>query len=177
MGSHIGSPIAHTTGRSHGLGFRAIAALFGSLGIEWNLLKASDEDRADVAAIVALHKELRPLLHHGTVVRVDHPDPEIMVHGVVGLDQSSAVFACTRLGSGPSLHAAPLRLVGLDPARTYDVSLVPVAGTSHRNARQQPAWLTEGLQMTGLQLSSLGFSAPILSPETSILLRLTTQGQ
>ncbi len=177
MGSHIGSPIAHTTGRSHGLGFRAIAAVFGSLGIEWNLLKASDEDRADVTAIVALHKELRPLLHHGTVVRVDHPDPEILVHGVVALDQSSAVFACTRLRSGPSLHAAPLRLVGLDPARTYDVSLFPVAGASHRNARQEPAWLTEGLQMTGLQLSSLGFSAPILSPETSVLLRLTIQDQ
>ena len=177
MGSHIGSPIAHTTGRSHGLGFRAIAALFGSLGIEWNLLKASAEDRADVAAIVALHKELRPLLHHGTVVRVDHPDPEILVHGVVALDQSSAVFACTRLSSGSSLHAAPLRLVGLDPARTYDVSLVPIGGMTHRNARQQPAWLTEGLQMTGLQLSSLGFSAPILSPETSILLRLTAQSQ
>ena len=177
MGSHIGAPVAHTTGRSHGLGFRAITALFGSLGIEWNLLKASDKDLADVTAIVALHKELRPLLHHGTVVRIDHPDPEILVHGVVSHDQSSAVFACSRLKSGPSLHAAPLRLAGLDPARTYDVTLVPVAETVDRNARRQPAWLVDGLQMTGLQLSSLGFSAPILSPETSILLRLTARDQ
>ncbi len=66
MGTHIGSPVAHTTGRSHGLGFRAIAAMFGSLGIEWNLLKASDRDRADLAEIIAMHKRLRPFLHHGT---------------------------------------------------------------------------------------------------------------
>jgi alpha-galactosidase len=177
MGSHIGSPVAHTTGRSHGLGFRAIAALFGSLGIEWNLLKASEKDRAAVAAIIALHKELRPLLHEGSVVRIEHPDPEILVHGVVARDLSSAVFACTRLSSGPSLHASPLRLLGLDPARTYDVAVVPVAGSGSRNARRQPAWVTDGLQMTGLQLSSLGFSAPILSPETSILLRLAALDQ
>lgn len=177
MGSHIGAPVAHTTGRSHGLGFRAISALFGSLGIEWNLLAASDEDRAALTRIVALHKELRPLLHHGTVVRIDHPDPEILVHGVVATDRSSAVFACTRLKSGPSLHAGPLRLAGLDHERTYDLALIDVAGTPDRNARRQPAWLTDGLRMTGLQLWSLGFSAPIMSPETSILLRLTSQDQ
>jgi hypothetical protein len=65
----------------------------------------------------------------------------------------------------------------LDHERTYDLALIDVAGTPDRNARRQPAWLTDGLRMTGLQLSSLGFSAPIMSPETSILLRLTSQDQ
>ena len=102
MGSHIGSPVAHTTGRSHGLGFRAIAAMFGSLGIEWNLLKASDPDRADLAEIIALHKRLRPLLHHGDVVRVDHPDPTVMVHGVVAADRSCRRVRLHSAESGPS---------------------------------------------------------------------------
>jgi alpha-galactosidase len=173
MGTHIGSPVAHTTGRSHGLGFRAIAAMFGSLGIEWNLLKASDDDRADLAEIIATHKRLRPLLHHGTAVRVDHPDPNVVVHGVVATDQSEAVFACTRLASGPSLHTAAIRLVGLDPTRAYDVVRLPIGRDRWGSARRQPSWLSEGLQMTGLQLSSVGFSAPVLLPETSMLVHFT----
>ena len=174
MGSHIGSPVAHTTGRSHGLGFRAIAAIFGSLGIEWNLLKASDSDRDDLAAIIALHKRLRPLLHHGDVMRIDHPDPTVMVHGVVAVDRSAAVFACTRLKSGPSLHTAPIRIPGLDQARMYDIVNLPVGHQEWGRARRQPAWLTNGLQMTGKQLAAIGFSAPVLLPETSILVHLTT---
>nr|MDP9463377.1 alpha-galactosidase [Actinomycetota bacterium] len=173
MGSHIGSPVAHTTGRSHGLGFRAIAAMFGSLGIEWNLLKASDRDRADLAEIIAIHKRLRPMLHHGEVVRLDHPDPNVMVHGVVASDRSEAAFACTRLSSGPSLHTAPVRLRGLDPTRAYDIAHVPIGGSTWGTARQQPGWLTHGLQMTGRQLSSVGFNAPVLLPETSMLIHVT----
>ena len=173
MGSHIGSPVAQTTGRSHRLGFRALAAMFGSLGIEWNLLKASEQDRADLAEIIAVHKRLRPLLHHGDVVRLDHPDPNVMVHGVVGSDRSEAVFVCTRVHSGPSLHTAPLRLVGLDPERTYEIANVPIGGGRWGPARQQPQWLAQGLQMTGRHLASVGFNAPVLFPESSMLIHLT----
>ena len=38
MGAHIGPPINHITGRRHTLGFRGATALFGHLGIEWDLL-------------------------------------------------------------------------------------------------------------------------------------------
>ncbi|MEY2401140.1 MAG: alpha-galactosidase, partial [Ilumatobacteraceae bacterium] len=176
MGAHIGSPVAHTTGRSHTLAFRAIAAMFGSLGIEWNLLDASDQDRADLAEIITLHKQLRPLLHHGDVVRLDHPDPNVMVHGVVAVDRSEGVFACTRLRSGPSLHTAPIRLLHLDPRQTYDVANLPVGHGTWGTARRQPAWLVDGLQMTGRQLASVGFSAPVLLPETSMLVHVTASG-
>ncbi len=173
MGSHIGSPVAHTTGRSHGLGFRAIAAIFGSLGIEWNLLRASDQDRAQLREIIDLHKRLRPLLHHGDVVRLDHPDPSVMVHGVVAPDRASAVFACTRLRSGPSLHTAPLRLPRLDPSRSYRVVVLPVGVSTWGSARHQPEWVTAGIELTGNQLSSLGLNAPVLRPETSILIQVS----
>jgi alpha-galactosidase len=176
MGTHIGSPVAHTTGRSHGLGFRAIAAMFGSLGIEWNLLKASDRDRADLGEIIAIHKRLRPLLHHGTVVRLDHPDPHVMVHGVVASDRSQAVFACTRLTSGPSLHTSPIRLVGLADDQVYTVSRVPIGRSNDDIARRQPSWLTTGLRMTGRQLAAVGFNAPVLMPETSMLIEVTAAG-
>jgi alpha-galactosidase len=178
MGSHIGSPVAHTTGRRHTLGLRASAAIFGSMGIEWNLLKASDEDRAALARIIATHKRLRPLLHTGVVVRLDHPDPNVLVHGVVAQDKSAAVFACTRLRSGPSLHTPPVRVVGLDQARFYDVTVIPLAeGYPDVPARRQPAWPMDGLQLSGRQLSSLGFSIPVLLPETSVLIEFTAIDQ
>jgi alpha-galactosidase len=147
--------------------------MFGSLGIEWNLLTASERDRADLAEIIALHKRLRGLLHHGDVVRLDHPDPNVMVHGVIGSDRAEAVLACTRLRSGPSLHTAPIRLCGLDPARSYQIANIPLGDAMLGRARQQPGWLVHGLQMTGLQLASVGFNAPVLHPESSILVHLT----
>ena len=64
LGAHLGGPVAHTTGRSHRTGFRAATALLGHLGIEWDLRGVGADERAEVAAWVALHKEVRPLVAH-----------------------------------------------------------------------------------------------------------------
>ena len=173
MGTHIGSPVCHTTGRTHNLAFRAAAALFGSFGIEWNLLKASERDLADVTAVVALHKELRGLLHSGDVVRLDHPDPEILAHGVVATDRSNAVYAITRINTAASLHASPVRLVGLDPTRSYDVRVLEPMGPVRGPARSQPGWLTAGARLTGQELAGGGLHGPVLNPETTLLIRVT----
>ena len=53
MGAHIGPTRSHTTGRSHSLAFRALTAVFGHLGIEWNLLDLSDDERAALAEPLA----------------------------------------------------------------------------------------------------------------------------
>src|SRR6266542_1136250 len=37
IGTHVGPPRAHTTGRVHDLSFRAATALFGHAGIEWDV--------------------------------------------------------------------------------------------------------------------------------------------
>ena len=49
LGSHIASGRSHVTGRVHDLGFRAGTALFGHLGIEWDLAQAiqAGDRRAD----------------------------------------------------------------------------------------------------------------------------------
>src|SRR5690606_26424810 len=50
VGSHVGAPEAHTTGRRLDLDFRAATALFGHFGIEWDLAAASQEERLRLAA-------------------------------------------------------------------------------------------------------------------------------
>ena len=74
MGAHIGPPRRHTTGRLHTLAFRAATAMFGHLGIEWNLLALDDDELDELAEVVALHKRFRPLLHGGDAVRFDPDD-------------------------------------------------------------------------------------------------------
>jgi alpha-galactosidase len=113
-------PGPKASGRTHDLAFRAGTALFGHLGIEWDVTRARESERAELARWVALHKQLRGLLHTGSVVRVDHPDPTLWAHGVVSHDRTEAVFALTAVTTPVTAHPGTLRLPGLDPALDAD---------------------------------------------------------
>ena len=171
MGTHIGSPESHTTGRRHSLAFRAITALWGHLGIEWDLTTLEPEELAEVARWVDLHKRLRGLLHSGTVVNVDHPDPAIALHGVVGEDQHEAVFAVTALARSTTWPPGPARLPGLDPDRRYAVRAEP-ALDRHHLTRPQPGWMDGEVTLTGRVLASAGLELAPLHPEQSYLIML-----
>ena len=178
MGAHIGPDRAHTTNRTQDLGFRAATAVFGHLGIEWNLLDASEVGRERVAAAVALHKRLRPLLHGGDVVRGDHPDPAALVHGVVSAERDHAVMAYVQLVPSTTTMPLPMRIPGLDPARTYTVTLIDDVGSAFEFGRQRPAWMAEldqgggSARFSGAQLGRSGLQPPVLHPESVLLLEL-----
>ncbi|KAB8195247.1 alpha-galactosidase [Nonomuraea phyllanthi] len=166
MGSHVGAPHDHVTGRSLPLAFRAATALFGHMGVEWDLTSASEEELAELAEWVALHKRLRPVLHAGRVVRADHPDPSALLHGVVLPER--AVFALAQLTSRVAIGAAPLRLPGLDPAGVYEVR---VAGPLPR-AAHLPEWTGGPVRLSGAVLGELGLPSPALRPETALVFEL-----
>ncbi|GAA3848474.1 alpha-galactosidase [Streptomyces sedi] len=170
MGAHVGAPTAHTTGRTHGLEFRAGTALFGHLGIEWDLTAASPEDRAALAEWIALHKRLRPLLHTGRVVREDHADPALWVHGVVAEDGGHAVFALAQVATGVQLPSGNVRLPGLAPDALYRVAPLPPADRSRGPALTPLPWWGEGVTLPGRVLAEVGVRAPIQHPERLVLL-------
>jgi alpha-galactosidase len=173
LGGHLGAPVAHTTGRSSSIAFRCATALFGSAGIEWDLTSASEQDLADVTAWLTAHKLWRPLLHTGRVVRADSADPAVLVHGVVAPDASSALFAVVALGSPEAALPAPVRLVGLDPGRTYRVR---TTGPSPLQVQAAPApWFAAGeVTLPGHVLAEVGLAAPLLAPEQAVLLAVET---
>lgn len=175
MGAHIGGPKAHTTRRQHSLGFRASTAIFGHLGIEWNILDANEHERGRLAATIALYKRLRGLLHHGDVTRLDHPNPSVLAHGVLAADRSEAVVSMAMMDSSSALFVEPLRIPELDIDARYLVraltDLGPIVGT----ARQQPAWVAEGVVLTGRALASVGLQPPVLDAESVLLLHLVRQ--
>lgn len=174
IGSHVGSGRAHTTGRRHDLSFRAATALFGHFGIEWDLTEATADERAELSQWVALYKRLRPLLHQGTVVRSDHADPAIRVHGVVSKDRSHAVFAAVAVATSDRFPPGRVSLPGLDPAQRYVVRpLMPGHQPGNADATATP-WLEHGeITLSGTALDNVGVPLPSLHPEQALLLEIT----
>ena len=173
VGTHIGSTVSHTTGRRHLLSFRAATAIFGHLGIEWDLTSISVREAEELAGVIAFHKQVRSLLHSGRVVRVDHPDPTVQVHGVVAQDRTEAVFACVQLASSPTEVPPPVRLSGLDARRRYRVAPVELAGGPSAQEVAAPPWASKALVLTGEALMRVGLQTSLLHPEQALILHLT----
>lgn len=171
IGSHVGSPTSHTTGRTHPLDFRAGTAFFGHLGVEWDLAQAGEADLALLARWIEAHRSLRELLHTGTVVRADHPDPAVWVHGVVAADGSQAVHAVVQLATSVQSPPGPVRLPGLLPDASYDVRPLPPGDRTPGPSLSPLPWWAGGLTLSGRTLAEVGVQAPLLYPERMVLLR------
>jgi alpha-galactosidase len=172
MGAHIGAARSHTTGRTHQFAFRAATALFGHLGVEWNLARRSDEELELLREAIALHKQHRGLLHAGDVVRFD-TEPNSCAHGVYAADRSEAIVSFAQLTTAPGLVPPPLRLPGLDPLRRYRIERLKVPGERWGLARRQPEWMDASIELTGRQLAGHGLQPPVLHPESAVLIHLT----
>ncbi|MDT0165444.1 alpha-galactosidase [Actinotalea sp. AC32] len=166
VGSHIGSPVSHSTGRRLTLPFRAATAMFGHLGVEWDLRTASPQERAELAAWIGTHKEHRELLHTGRVVHGDHADPALLVRGVVAHDRSEALYSLASVATSVGAPPGRVRLPGLDDDARYRVT--PLAGDVVRHGPHQrtaPWWEAGGVTLTGRVLADVGVQAPAQHPE------------
>jgi alpha-galactosidase len=177
VGCHVGPPHSHTTGRTHDLSFRAGTAFFGHLGIEWDISLASPADRAEMARWVALHKQFRDLLHSGRVVRGDHPDPDLWVHGVVAQDGAEAVFAVVAVGPRVWTRPGRVRLPGLVERTTYRVTLLQPGDSAPGNDRNPPPWLSATpVDVPGSGLGTVGIEIPSIYPEQLLLVHVEATG-
>ena len=174
IGSHVGALVSHTTGRAIPLPFRCAAALFGSFGVEWNLLEASAEDLRVLSAWIALHKQVRPVLARGALVRGDHPDPSLMVSGLISPERDLAWFRLAQLASSHTTQQTPVLITGLDPQREYVVERVDPP--AHEPASALDTWtLDEGpLRLSGAALAILGIQPPVLGPQTARVLKISS---
>ena len=170
LGTHIGGPVAHTTGRTHRLAYRAATALLGHLGIEWDLTTLTPPEREELAAWVTLHKQVRHLIRDGVLVRPDHPDPAIHVTGVVAQDGDEAVFVVATTGITDTQSPYPVVLSGLHPGRSYHLRCVTPAGDQHGGDLGE-SWLAgPGLNVLGSVLATAGVRLPVMPPETAQVL-------
>ncbi|GAA0925946.1 alpha-galactosidase [Pseudonocardia zijingensis] len=173
IGAHVAAPRSHSTARTHDLSFRAGTALFGSFGIEWDVTTTGPEERKELAAWVQLYKDVRGLIHTGTMVRADQHDPSFALHGAVARDRSDALYALVQLATPLTAVPGRLRLPGLDPDRRYRVTVQPPGDRPVLRQRQAPGWLARGVELPGRVLAGAGLRAPALNPEQLLLLRAT----
>jgi alpha-galactosidase len=166
----VGPTTSHSTGRTHDLEFRAATALFGHFGIEWDIRQASDDDRTALTAAIGVYKAWRDVIHTGRMVRVDHPDPASQITGVVAHDGGRAIFSWATLATSAAETPLPVRLPGLDPDRVYRVRTAMPVPEAHVIERGAPAWLADGMELSGTALAVLGLPMPILNPEHAVLI-------
>ncbi len=152
LGSHIASGTSHTTGRTHELNFRAATAVFGHLGIEWDLRKATETELSELAEWIAFYKGNRDLLLRGDLVRVDFPHPALNGFGVVAPDKSRALYSFTAVDAYDTVLLGRLRFPGLDPARRYRVA--PALVGRPPSGLRPPVWWGLERDYTG-ELSDL----------------------
>ncbi len=189
LGSHIASDRSHTTGRMHDLGFRAATAIFGHLGIEWDLLQLTDRARAELRAWVAFYKQQRRLLMAGDVVRMDDPGEGTLVHAVVSPDRAEALIAYALVGYPLAMPGPAIKIRGLDPGRAYHVR--PVLVGAAPSGLEPPPWWGEpavrppqerasplevseaatfpGSTFTGAVLEHVGVAPPVVHPDQVVL--------
>ncbi|HEY8296052.1 MAG TPA: alpha-galactosidase, partial [Micrococcaceae bacterium] len=174
IGSHIGPPTSHTTARTHDLSFRAITALFGHFGMEWDIRTVTGSEREELRSVIGLYKKYRGLLHTGRTVRADLPDPALLLYGVVAADGAEALFALAAVATSAAEQPGRVCLPGLDPERVYRLAAAyPASGDGHTyNQAAAPAWLGHGAEASGRFLAEAGLPMPVLNPEHAVLLHL-----
>ena len=119
LGAHLGGPVAHTTGRTPPDSGSAPRPRCSATSASSGTCAASDaEDRAEVAAWVALHKQVRPLVAERPAGARRPPRPGRAGHR---RRRRGPLRGVVRRGDGrhpaDPVASAPVRLPGLDPDR------------------------------------------------------------
>ncbi|NBB82915.1 MAG: alpha-galactosidase [Alphaproteobacteria bacterium] len=175
MGAHVGPAPGHTTGRRLDLGFRCATALIGHMGIEADLLALTDAERATLSAALALHKAWRPVIHGGRFRRFEPAAAGRQAYGVIAAEGDRALVVVAQTAESPTRFAPPLRLPGLDSARTWRLRLALPAPDGARFTTPALAALAgDGLVLPGAGLTTVGLQLPVLWPETALVIAATT---
>ena len=168
LGAHISAPFSHQTGRYMPLPLRCATALFGHLGIEWDLTQADPGELADLAEWIALYKHHRALICTGRMIRLDTPDDTAWMHGVIAADQSAALMCYVQLDEPRSDQPAALRIPGLDPARRYRATNV-TPGRPPPRRPGLPSDLIPRVEATGGALAGIGLAIPVQRALTALV--------
>lgn len=177
MGAHIGGTPCHTTYRNHSIEFRGLTALFGHMGVELDPVKEPEPVKRAFAHYISLHKQLRPLLHTGLAIRLDHPGKSTLINAVIDEQQQQAIILISQLALPEYALSGNVMIPGLDPSTLYRVDVLDkpenLKNPRSNTMKHYPVWLKKTLVLSGDWLEKAGLALPVLNPETAILVKLT----
>ena len=123
MGSHVSASPNHQTNRVTPIETRADVAYFGTFGYELDLLKLSEEEKAEVRRQIAFMKEKRELIQKGIFYRLKSPfEGNETAWMIVSEDQKTALVGYYRVMQPVNIGFVRLKLKGLKEDTCYKVS-------------------------------------------------------
>jgi alpha-galactosidase len=171
LGTHVGPTVGHQMHRTHSISFRALNALFGHAGIEWDISQATEEETKTLKAFIAFYKKHRNLLHSGTVVRSDEIVGNAQLYGTVSLDKKEAIFTYMQLTSLDNFGPLVTTFDGLDKETLYKVTVVEELSADDFIQKRAPGWWPT-LNLSGDHLAHIGLQLPVLKPESGLLFHI-----
>jgi alpha-galactosidase len=174
-GAHVGPTTSHTTARTHSLSFRAITAMFGHFGMEWDVRELEGESLDELKQAVDIYTRYRGLIHTGVAVHGDIPDPAFVLTGAVAQDGAEALYSFVSIATSFDELPGRIALPGLDPDTRYRIERIFPTLTNPLHDRGNVEWIPDGVTATGRYLDEVGLSMPILNPEQGILIALTRE--
>ena len=112
--------------------------LFGHAGIEWNILEATAEEQVVLKDYIAFYKKHRQLIHSGNIARADVGNAYL--YGTISQDKSEAIFTYMQLATADGFLSKSAQFAGLDPNRTYRVSVIEALSSNDLIQRANPGW-------------------------------------
>jgi alpha-galactosidase len=134
--------VADTPGRPYSLAFRFHVGMAGGiLGIGGHLERWTTEEREEAAELIALYKNVRPVIQFGDQYRLwsAQSTPYSAVQ-YLARDRAEGVLFAFRTHMQPRAQLPVLKLRGLDPDARYSVE-------GFAAARSGRAWMHAGLQL------------------------------
>jgi alpha-galactosidase len=168
LGTHIGPTVSHQTHRTHSISFRALNALFGHAGMEWNICEADAHETSVLKAFADFYKANRGLLHSGSVVRNDDIADSAYLYGTVSQDKKEAIFTYMQLATNDGFGPQIATFDGLEKETAYQVSVVQELSSNDFMQKSDPGWWPQ-VKMTGDYFAHIGLQLPVLKPESGLL--------
>lgn len=169
-GNHVGPSPNPITGRRLAMDFRAKVAMFGHMGVEADPASMADDDRACLAAHIALYKVWRDLLHRAPLWAIGCADPGVA--GWFAHDGVEGLAIAAQCSFATDFEAPPVRLFGLEASRSYRIRLLePWPVRAARHIANPAAW-RDGLTLSGRALAENGLALPLTHPETAWLIEV-----
>ncbi len=176
MGAHVGPAWCHTSGRGFHPNFRALVSSYGHMGLELDLTKIDKDDMAVFKDAVERYKQDRHLWHGGNFHRILTVDSDLLGAATVSKDKTSARVVMMQIDRPRSVVPPNIAIPGLDPERSYKVTLQTPPDIAKRASRvfQNPL-MEDGFTLPGAVLGTVGVQLPVMYAQTGVALSLEAE--
>jgi len=169
MGAHVGHDVAHLTGRATSLQTRAIVALQGQYGYEFDARNLTDDERQQLVGYTDRYKQYREWIPQSTTWVVPTRDKALFVQGQVSDDQVNSYWTIATSSSLDTTVPEKVRLLGLSDDKRYQVT-VTGWDTLKSFGKHTPDWVVNGVVVRGAELMTIGLYLPVMPAQSALLL-------